>query len=83
MYSVHLHQGTLLSPEERLELTRRYWNVLLYVVRCPAYHRLSKVKLEAVLRDVGNTVPFSSHLCNSVLQYLNYWHWVYSHSWNT
>ena len=41
-----MHQGALLSPDERLELTRRYYGVLLYVLRCPAYHRLTQRQLQ-------------------------------------
>ncbi|XP_018021644.1 peroxisomal membrane protein PEX16 [Hyalella azteca] len=81
--SLELHRrSALLTPQQRAEVLRRYRNVLLYLLRSPAYQQITRRRLETFLNSVGSTVPFTGRLCQSLVQYVAYWQDVYGHCWS-
>lgn len=72
-----------LSPKQRLELSRRTIQLLLYIIRSPFYEKFTQHKLNALLNAIACTIPFSSTICQPLLEYIPQWQQTYFYMWST
>ncbi|XP_031636581.1 peroxisomal membrane protein PEX16 [Contarinia nasturtii] len=72
-----------LSPKQRLELSRRTIQLLLYVIRSPFYEKFTQHKLNALINAIACTIPFSSTVCQPLLEYIPQWQKTYFYMWST
>lgn len=80
MYQKHVDR---LSPKQRLELSRRTVALLLYLMRSPFYEKFTQRKLTTLLKTVADVVPFSSTICNPLLEYIPQWQETYFYMWSS
>lgn len=79
-YYNHQH---LMTKEQKLEMSKRCVNLLLYLVRSPMYEKSSSKKIEAFLNIIANYIPFAKTVCTPVLQYIPQWQNTYFYMWST
>lgn len=72
-----------LSPKQRLELSRRTIALLLYLMRTPFYEKFTQRKLHALINAIACTIPFSSTICQPLLEYIPQWQQTYFYMWST
>lgn len=72
-----------LSPKQRLELSRRTIAMLLYLMRTPFYEKFTQRKLHALINAIACTIPFSSTICQPLLEYIPQWQQTYFYMWST
>lgn len=72
-----------LSPKQRLELSRRTIQLLLYIMRTPFYEKFTQRKLNAFINAIACTIPFSSTICQPLLEYIPQWQQTYFYMWST
>lgn len=72
-----------LSPKQRLELSRRTIQLLLYFMRSPFYEKFTQHKLNALINAIACTIPFSSTICTPLLEYIPHWQQMYFYMWST
>lgn len=72
-----------LTPKQRLELSRRTIQLLLYLMRSPFYEKFTQKKLTAFINAVACTIPFSSTICQPLLEYIPQWQQTYFYMWST
>lgn len=80
MYQKHVER---LSPKQRLELSRRTVALLLYLMRSPFYEKFTERKLKTLLTTIADVVPFSSTICNPLLEYIPQWQQTYFYMWSS
>lgn len=80
MYQKHAER---LSPKQRLELSRRTVALLFYLMRSPFYEKFTQRKLHMLLTTIADVVPFSSTICNPLLEYIPQWQKTYFYMWST
>lgn len=79
-YYKHQH---LMTKEQKVELSKRCVNLLLYLVRSPMYEKKSASKIEGFLNFLANHIPFAKTVCNPVMQYIPQWQGTYFYMWST
>lgn len=72
-----------LSPKQRLELSRRTIQLLLYLMRSPFYEKFTQRKLTAFINAIACTIPFSSTICQPLMEYIPQWQQTYFYMWST
>lgn len=80
MYHQHRQQ---MSKEQKLELSRRCINFLLYLVRSPFYERITQSRLDRMLGFVADNVPLIKMVAGPLREYLPYWQGTYFYLWST
>lgn len=72
-----------LTPKQRLELSRRTIQLLLYLMRTPFYEKFTQRKIHSLINAVSSTIPFSSTICQPLLDYIPQWQQTYFYMWST
>ncbi|GJQ82350.1 hypothetical protein Trydic_g421 [Trypoxylus dichotomus] len=72
-----------LTKKQRLQLSRRTFVMLLYLLRSPFYERYTRQRVEGALNCLGNKVPLMGLICSPVLRYLPFWQTNYFYMWST
>ncbi|KAG0444469.1 hypothetical protein HPB47_013754, partial [Ixodes persulcatus] len=72
-----------LQPRERVELSRRFLHLALYLVRSPFYKRVTERPLLSLLRGAGESVPFLGLVTRPLAEYLPEWQDTYCHNWSS
>ncbi|EEC15730.1 peroxisomal biogenesis protein, putative, partial [Ixodes scapularis] len=72
-----------LQPRERVELSRRFLHLVLYLVRSPFYKRVTERPLLSLLRGAGESVPFLGLVTRPLAEYLPEWQDTYCHNWSS
>lgn len=85
LISLRMYQKNInrLSPKQRLELSRRTVALLLYLMRSPFYEKFTQRKLTTLLKTIADVVPFSSTICNPLLEYIPQWQQTYFYMWSS
>lgn len=87
--SLHLHNTNehgvknVLSAKQQLQLSRRYFALLLYLLRSPFYDKYSKRRLHNFLIGCGQKVPLAHLICMPLAQYIPHWQKTYFYMWST
>lgn len=83
--SLNLYKKNIrsLSQKQRLELSRRTIQLLLYLMRTPFYDKFTQKKLHAFINAIACTIPFSSTICQPLLEYIPQWQQTYFYMWST
>lgn len=83
--SLNLYKKNIrsLSPKQRLELSRRTIQLLLYLMRTPFYEKFTEKKLNSFINAIACTIPFSSTICQPLLDYIPQWQQTYFYMWST
>ncbi|XP_036326584.1 peroxisomal membrane protein PEX16-like [Rhagoletis pomonella] len=76
-YRQHMHK------EQKLELSRRCLNLLLYLMRSPFFDRVTSSRLDRVLGFVADNVPLLKMVAGPVREYVPYWQSTYFYLWST
>lgn len=79
-YYKHQH---LMTKEQKVELSKRCVNLLLYLVRSPMYESKSAGKIDSFLTFIANHIPFARTVCNPIMQYIPQWQSTYFYMWST
>lgn len=79
-YYKHQH---LMTKEQKVELSKRCVNLLLYLVRSPMYEKNTAGRIDSLLNFVANHIPFARTICNPVKQYIPQWQSTYFYMWST
>lgn len=79
MYYKNRH---LLTSKQKVELSKRCVNLLLYLVRSPFYEKTTEKRLQIFLNGIGNKIPFGKTICNPVAQYIPQWQGTYFYMWS-
>lgn len=79
-YYQHQH---LMTKEQKVELSKRCVNLLLYLVRSPMYEKKSAGKIDSFLGFIANHIPFARTVCNPISQYIPQWQSTYFYMWST
>lgn len=79
-YYKHQH---LMTKEQKVELSKRCMNLLLYLVRSPMYEKKSAGKIDSLLNFVANHIPFAKTVCTPIKQYIPQWQSTYFYMWST
>ncbi|XP_073957056.1 peroxisomal biogenesis factor 16 [Choristoneura fumiferana] len=78
IYNRHMKD---LSPEKKMEISRRKLGLVLYLLRSPMYNGYSKNVIESLLTSASNKIPLMAFICGPVIQYLNHWQDIYFYMW--
>lgn len=76
-------QRQQMNKEQKLELSRRCINLLLYLVRSPFYERVTQSRLDRMLGFVADNVPLIKMIAGPLREYLPYWQGTYFYLWAT
>ncbi|XP_004522358.1 peroxisomal membrane protein PEX16 [Ceratitis capitata] len=80
MYHQHRHE---MSKEQKVEMSKRCMNLLLYLVRSPLYERVTHSRIDRVLGFVADNVPLVKMIAGPLREYLPYWQGTYFYLWST
>ncbi|ELU06800.1 hypothetical protein CAPTEDRAFT_152987 [Capitella teleta] len=69
------------NAQERKELKRRTYMMLLYMLRSPFYDKIAKSYIWSILGSVSNNVPLSRLAIGPLLDYLPWWQRTYFYVW--
>ncbi|KAJ3659141.1 hypothetical protein Zmor_010846 [Zophobas morio] len=72
-----------LTPKQRLQISKRSFLLVMYLLRSPFYDNYSEDKLNALLNSLSKNVPLAKLICNPLLQYLPFWQSNYFYMWST
>ncbi|CAN7999005.1 unnamed protein product [Ixodes hexagonus] len=72
-----------LQPRERVELSRRFLHLVLYLMRSPFYKRVTERPLLRLLQGAGESVPFLGLVTRPLAEYLPEWQDTYCHTWSS
>ncbi|XP_037933619.1 peroxisomal membrane protein PEX16-like [Teleopsis dalmanni] len=73
----------LMNKEQKLELSRRSVNLLLYLARSPFYERYTQRRIERVLDFVANNIPLVRMIASPLKEYIPHWQDTYFYLWST
>ena len=83
MYSLrYLNEATDLTERQNIELQRRKWSLLLYLLRSPFYSQISQRHIESLLEFCGN-LPVLNFLTYGLSDYLSQWRQIYGYMWGS
>ncbi|XP_017778573.1 PREDICTED: peroxisomal membrane protein PEX16 [Nicrophorus vespilloides] len=71
-----------LTKKQKMQLSRRYVGLLMYLLRSPFYEKQSKKRIEALLNALSKSVPFASMICLPLNKYLPFWQSNYFYLWS-
>ncbi|KAG5885907.1 hypothetical protein JTB14_012154 [Gonioctena quinquepunctata] len=71
-----------LTPQQRLQLSRRTIVLILYLLRSPVYERHSRDRINGLLQALGR-LPLAGLICTPLAQYLPFWQSTYFYMWST
>ncbi|KAI7688992.1 Peroxisomal membrane protein PEX16 [Sarcoptes scabiei] len=71
------------NHKERLEISRRTFKLLFYLLRSPFYDLYTKRYLLAILIIIAEKIPIFGHLIKSLISYLPEWQQIYFNVWNS
>lgn len=87
LVSLQLHKDDSalnnLTSREKLQLSRRYFSLLLYLLRSPFFDRYSRDRLFILLKCLGNRVPLANLICSPLIHYIPHWQKTYFYMWST
>lgn len=83
MYRHNQEKLKLLTPEHRIQLSRRTVVLLLYLIKSPVYEKYSKDPINAFLLALSNRLPLVGLICTPLAQYLPFWQNTYFYMWST
>ncbi|XP_052066296.1 peroxisomal membrane protein PEX16-like [Mytilus californianus] len=72
-----------LNQEEKQEIKKRTYMLLLYLLKSPMYDRHTKVKILSTLQFISDHVPLTGLILRPLAQYLPAWQKVYFYLWST
>lgn len=83
--SLHLYnkQRAELSAHQRLELSRRNVQLLMYLVRSPVYDKFTRDRIAKLLAAIGRTVPLTATICTTLNEYIPHWQSIYFYMWSS
>lgn len=83
--SLHLYnkQRAHLSAAQRLELSRRHIQLLMYLVRSPFYDGYTKERIRALIAGIGQRVPLTGAICTALNEYIPHWQSIYFYMWSS
>lgn len=83
LISLRLHKQNynLLSADEKLEMSRRYSSMLMYLIRTPFYERYTEKRIVNTLTAVGSCIPFSELIQQQIMQFIHHWREAYFYMW--
>lgn len=83
--SLHLYskQRQFLTYEQKIEISRRKFALLLYLLRSPVYHKYSRAIIMKMLNGTARRIPATGFICNPILQYLSHWQDIYFYMWTS
>ncbi|NP_001085197.1 peroxisomal membrane protein PEX16 [Xenopus laevis] len=70
-----------LSRRERIELRRRMFLLLYYLLRSPFYNNYTETRLLLLLRLLGDYVPGLGLVARPLMDYLPVWQKIYFYNW--
>lgn len=81
--SLQLHGKPIkMRNSEKIELTRRTYALLYYLIRSPFYDHFTKQKLLTTLVKFSNRIPIVGNLCGMLAEAIPEWQQTYSYTWN-
>lgn len=72
-----------LTPRQQLQLSRRYFSLLLYLLRSPFYDRHTRDRLMSFLRGCSEKLPLVGLICSPLAHYIPHWQQTYFYMWST
>ena len=72
-----------LTEEQRLELSKRTFCLLLYILRSPFYDKYSQNKIDSFLHSLGKHIPLVGMITIPLANYLPLWQETYFYTWST
>lgn len=83
LISLRLHKRSygLLTPDEKLEVSRRYASTLMYLIRTPFYEKYTETKIMHTLKAVGSFIPYSELIQQQCIQFIQHWREAYFYMW--
>lgn len=73
--------SNLLTPEEKLEMSRRFAGTLMYLIRTPFYEKYTERKMMDSLKAFGTFIPFSGLIQQQLIQFIQHWREAYFYMW--
>lgn len=89
LLSLHLHSSTQktnmvkLSPKQQLQLSKRYFSLLLYLLRSPFYDHYTRQRLHNFLIGCGKKIPLAGLICTPLAHYIPHWQRMYFYMWSS
>lgn len=87
--SLQIHRSTFspnmtkLTPRQKLMLSRRYFSLLLYLLRSPFYDRYTRDKLLSFLMGCSKKLPLVGLISSPLAHYIPHWQKTYFYMWST
>lgn len=72
-----------LTPRQQLQLSRRYFSLLLYLLRSPFYDRHTRDRLLSFLMCCSKKLPIVGLICSPLAHYIPHWQKTYFYMWST
>lgn len=72
-----------LSREQQIELSRRQFQMLLYLMRSPFFERHTRAKVTALVDGIARTIPMTKPLCTALNDYIPHWQSTYFYMWSS
>ncbi|XP_049765699.1 peroxisomal membrane protein PEX16 [Schistocerca cancellata] len=72
-----------LTRQQRMEVSRRAFALVLYILRSPFYEAHSRDRIQSFLHAMSETVPLTGILCRPLAQYLPVWQDTYFYVWSS
>ena len=67
---------------ERIELSKRSFALLLYLLRSPFYDNYTKQRILSIMRFMSDYIPLFGRLIRPLIEYLPEWQKTYFYVWN-
>lgn len=80
--SLSLHNQAPLTDREKEELVRRRLSLLFYLIRSPAYQRITRRRLDRCLSTLARRVPLLRSVIHPLMEYIPQWQRIYAYTWS-
>ncbi|XP_055389527.1 peroxisomal membrane protein PEX16 [Condylostylus longicornis] len=80
---IYYENRHLLTDKQKLILSRRCVNLLLYLVKSPFYESKAQYCINKILKGAAHSIPFAKSICTPILQYIPHWQETYFYMWST